>query len=374
MSETRVLNDEISGRIAWRGEDLAPDDGHLIFTPGCLAELDALVREISQNPLPLPALRPDDFELPESRALMQQAREVLEEGVGFVLIDRLPMDRWSREQAKAAYWLLCSMVERPVAQKWDGTMIYDVRDTGKKPGNGVRPDITNVEQNFHSDNSYNLCPPWYVSLLCLQTAKEGGISGLISFYEAHNEMRKRHPDLLPRLYENYIFDRQREHAPDDVKILRHPMFEYDGQRLNARLSRFQVINGQKLAGEELDSRGRAALGRLRRSCAIRRWLRNSSLSPDKFKLSIIAVAAIVGRALSIGLSRTGTVILFAYGYAGLGDRSTTGSLPVYKLESCIGICHKVPPMRNRLGFEPCFRTRLWSWRCPRAAFSAKLCR
>ncbi|MEC7649162.1 MAG: hypothetical protein VX900_12565, partial [Pseudomonadota bacterium] len=122
MSETRVLNDEISGRIAWRGEDLAPDDGHLIFTPGCLAELDALVREISQNPLPLPALRPDDFELPESRALMQQAREVLEEGVGFVLIDRLPMDRWSREQAKAAYWLLCSMVERPVAQKWDGTM------------------------------------------------------------------------------------------------------------------------------------------------------------------------------------------------------------------------------------------------------------
>ena len=259
MSETRVLNDEISGRIAWRGEDLAPDDGHLIFTPGCLAELDALVREISQNPLPLPALRPDDFELPESRALMQQAREVLEEGVGFVLIDRLPMDRWSREQAKAAYWLLCSMVERPVAQKWDGTMIYDVRDTGKKPGNGVRPDITNVEQNFHSDNSYNLCPPWYVSLLCLQKAKEGGISGLISFYEAHNEMRKRHPDLLPRLYENYIFDRQREHAPDDVKILRHPMFEYDGQRLNARLSRFQVINGQKLAGEELDSRGRAAL-------------------------------------------------------------------------------------------------------------------
>ena len=48
MSETRVLNDEISGRIAWRGEDLAPDDGHLIFTPGCLAELDALVRELAK--------------------------------------------------------------------------------------------------------------------------------------------------------------------------------------------------------------------------------------------------------------------------------------------------------------------------------------
>ena len=82
MSETRVLDDEISGRIAWRGEDLGPDDGHLILTPACLAELDALVSELSQNPLPLPALRPDDFELPASRALMQQAREGLEEGLG----------------------------------------------------------------------------------------------------------------------------------------------------------------------------------------------------------------------------------------------------------------------------------------------------
>ena len=138
-------------------------------------------------------------------------------------------------------------------------MIYDVRDTGKKPGNGVRPDITNVEQNFHTDNSYNLCPPWFVSLLCLQTAKEGGISGLVSFYAAHNEMRRRHPELLPRLYENFVFDRQREHAPDDKKTLRHPMFEVSGEGLVARLSRFQILNGQKLVGENLDTRGKAAM-------------------------------------------------------------------------------------------------------------------
>ena len=259
MGEIRVLDYEITGTIAWRGENLSVDDGYLNLSAECLDELDALVSELNKNPLPLLALRPSDFELSACRKLMDQARELLDEGLGFVLIDRLPMDRWSLEQAKSIYWLLCSMVDRPVAQKWDGTMVYDVRDTGKKPGNGVRPDITNVEQNFHTDNSYNLCPPWYVSLLCAQTAKEGGISGLISFYEAHNEMRRCHPDLLLRLYENFIFDRQREHAPNDVRILRHPMFEYDGVRLDARLSRFQVMNGQKLAGEELDPRGKAAI-------------------------------------------------------------------------------------------------------------------
>ena len=88
--------------------------------------------------MPLPALRADDFDLPECQDLMAAARRCLDDGPGFVLIDRLPLERWSRDDAKAVYWLLCSMVERPVAQKWDGTMIYDVRDTGKKPGNGVR--------------------------------------------------------------------------------------------------------------------------------------------------------------------------------------------------------------------------------------------
>lgn len=258
-STAAPLDAEIEGAIAWTGEKLAQKDGLVTLSPECLAELDTLVGDLRANPLPLPALRPDDFELPRTRELAREIRAVLEDGVGFVLIDRLPLDRWSREEAKTAYWMIGSLIARPVAQKWDGTMIYDVRDTGKKPGHGVRPDITNVEQNFHTDNSYNLCPPWYVALLCLQTAKEGGVSGLVSFYAAHNEMRRRHPDLLPRLYEDFIFDRQREHAPDDPKTLRHPMFEWHNKRLVARLSRFQVLNGHKLAGEDLDQRGREAL-------------------------------------------------------------------------------------------------------------------
>ena len=267
---------EIQGRIAWTGIDLSPNDGLLIITESCLEEIEGFVSILEANPLPLWMLRPSDFDLPECEGLMANAKRILQEDVGFVLIDRLPIDRWSREHVKSVYWLLASMIERPVAQKWDGTLIYDVRDTGKKPGDGVRPDITNVEQNFHTDNSYNLCPPWYVSLLCLQTAKEGGVSGLISFYSAHNEMRRHHPDLLERLYENFIFDRQREHAPGDAKTIRHPIFEYDEGQLIARLSRFQVINGQKLAGEVLDYRGREALDAfeavLNRSCMVKQFL------------------------------------------------------------------------------------------------------
>jgi alpha-ketoglutarate-dependent taurine dioxygenase len=123
----------------------------------------------------------------------------------------------------------------------------------------VRPDVTSVEQNFHTDNSYNLCPPDYVGLFCLQGAMEGGISRVVSFVSVHNALLRRHPDLLARLYAPYWFDRQREHAPGDRKVIRHPLFEFDGKRFTARLSRFQVLNGHELAGEPLDAEGARAI-------------------------------------------------------------------------------------------------------------------
>lgn len=259
MMLNAVLDQTLEGRISWIGKSLGEDDGSLVLDASCLLEIHEFARILEQNPVPTLALRPDDFEMPACRRLMEQARAVLEDGVGFVLIDRLPVAEIGREAATAVYWLLCSMISRPVAQKWDGAMIYDVRDTGRKPGNGVRPDVTNVEQNFHTDNSYNLCPPDYVSLLCLQTAKEGGVSSIVSFASAHNAMRRQYPELLKRLYRPYWFDRQREHAPDDVRVLSHPLFEVENGRLLARLSRFQVLNGYKLAGEEIDPEGFDAL-------------------------------------------------------------------------------------------------------------------
>jgi len=134
-----------------------------------------------------------------------------------------------------------------------------VTDSGKEPGNGVRPDITNVGQNLHTDNSYNLCPPDYVLLFCRQTAMEGGVSELVSFYAAHNQMRAEAPDLLARLYEDFIFDRQREHAPDDVMTIEHPLFTWDGSRLLGRLSKRQVHGGYALAGKAMDEQAAAAL-------------------------------------------------------------------------------------------------------------------
>ncbi len=255
-----MLDQSLSGPATWTADTLAPDDGHLTLNEACRTEVFALADALKKNPLPVLRLSPNDFDLPACAALMAQAKQCLTAGPGFVLIDRLPLDDLRPTEALAIYWILASMVARPVAQKWDGTMIYEVADTsGLRPGNRIRPYTTNAEQPFHTDNAYNIYPPDFVSLLCVRTAKSGGISRIASLNTAHNLMRDQHPDLLPRLYEPFLWDRVKEHADDDDLVLSNPLFMTDGESLTARLGNRLIRQGYSVAEKDIDKEGDAAL-------------------------------------------------------------------------------------------------------------------
>ncbi len=266
----RVLHERRAGRsevpaspivstVAWDRASLSESDGIIELDDASRRELDLVVETLRENPLASELLEATAFELDACRRLMAKARSILDHGVGFVIIDRLPLGTYSRTEATAAQWLLSQLIARPVAQNWAGKLIYDVRDFGKPPGNGVRPDVTNAEQHFHTDNSYNLCPPDYVSLLCLQPAKEGGVSSIVSFYSVFNRMLRTAPELIGRLFEPYLFDRNREHAPEAPPVISHPLMEMEGGTLRCRLSHGHVINGYRMAGMPLDPIGEDAL-------------------------------------------------------------------------------------------------------------------
>lgn len=247
------------GPQPWFGESLAPDAGQYALPSAVLEELIDAANAALAGGADLTALEPSSFELGATGAFADALRAELQSGCGFALVDRLPVDILGIDRARIACWLLSSCVGRPVEQSHDGKLAYDVMDLGRPPGNGVRPDVTSVGQNFHTDNSYNLCAPETVVLLCLHVAARGGESGVVSFGWAWNAMRERHPDLLARLHEPYWFDRQREHAPGDAMTIRHPLFETVGNRLVARLSHRQVVNGHQMAGEPLTGVARDAL-------------------------------------------------------------------------------------------------------------------
>lgn len=249
-----------TGANAWTGSALGADDGTVNLTPECLAEIDAVLGVLRANPLPVLSLSADDVEMPACAAVMAAVRQQLDHGFGFSIIDRLPVDGMTTEEASALYWLLARMTGRPVAQKWvDGRMLYSVTDLGQPSGNGVRPDVTNEDQSFHTDNSYNICPPDHVGLLCLHPAMEGGISRVVSMTAVHNRMAVEFPDLIERLYEPYFFDRQREHADNDSPTIDRPALAKEDGGLRVRVSRNLIYQGYKLAGQRVDRRSEDAL-------------------------------------------------------------------------------------------------------------------
>jgi hypothetical protein len=257
------IDSPIEGPEAWRRDTIRPADYHVELSPPCLDELCRAADELRRFPLPTIVLDPADFDLSHCRAAMASVRGILDTGVRFAILDRLPLDALG-EEATAVYWLLSSMVARPVAQKLDGTLIYDVLDTGRAalPGSGVRPDQTNIELKFHNDNSYNATPPEYVGLLCLHAAQSGGHSRVASFATIHNELLARHPDAVARLYRPFWFDRQREFFPGEEPVFAAPVFEATPE-LRARFSAHQINGGYALAksrgGEPIDNEGAAAL-------------------------------------------------------------------------------------------------------------------
>ena len=255
-----MIGQRIEGPSAWRRGDIKGEDYRVFLDGACLDEIRRAVDDIRAHPLPTMLRSPADFDMTNCHAAMAAVRRILKHGVRFAVVDRLPVEELSKHEAETVYWLLASMVARPVAQKLDGTMIYDVHDTGRQalPGSGIRPDKTNIEIRFHIDNAYNATPPEIVGLLCLKTAKSGGISRVLSFPTVHNLLLERHKHLLPRLYRPFWFDRQKEFFEGEAETFSAPVFEEDNE-LRSRFSVHQIRGGYALRGESLDDEGAAAL-------------------------------------------------------------------------------------------------------------------
>ena len=126
-------------------------------------------------------------------------------GRGFVLIRGLPVEERPIAESATAYWGIGTYFGNARSQNAKGHVLGHVRDLGlssKDPN--VRIYQTTERQNFHTDS----CD--IVALLCLKTAKSGGLSSLTSSMSVYNVMAQRHPDLVWRLFQPMPTDRRGE--------------------------------------------------------------------------------------------------------------------------------------------------------------------
>ena len=241
---------------AWLGPQLRDEEFVVPLPADCLAELDAIVEEQRRAPVPTLILAPEHFQMSACRQMMAGIKSRLDQGLGFVILDRMPVDRWSQRELIDIYWLIGSLLEPPVAQDWPGTMIYDVRHDGQPYTGETRTALTPEGLDMHNDSSMGEAPANYISLLCLKTARAGGKSSLSSAHAAHAWFEREHPELLERLYQPFYRHPQEYQAPDAARSNWYPIFtiEPDGGlriRFNARVIR----RGYAKSGRVLDEAG-----------------------------------------------------------------------------------------------------------------------
>ena len=238
--------------LAWLAADINESDWVLKIPSEAVEEIIRLAQFIEDNPLQMLQRRIDDLDLPDCRVLMNRMKQILDTGVGFAVIDRLPIEDISIDTLAEIYWVLGQCIGRPVAQKWNGQMIYDVRDTGQRYSYGVRGSHTSVELLFHTDNAFARMVPDYVGLFCHNAAKSGGVSRFCSLYSVHQRMLDRSPDLLKRLYQPMLYDRQKEHREGAEPVCLAPYFSWRHNRLFARANSSLVRKGYEVVGETME--------------------------------------------------------------------------------------------------------------------------
>jgi hypothetical protein len=82
-----MLTEMMPDDQAWRGPALPIGRYLLPIPPDCLAELERVVAELRAAPVPTLLLAPEHFALVRCTDLMAAARERLDHGPGFVILD-----------------------------------------------------------------------------------------------------------------------------------------------------------------------------------------------------------------------------------------------------------------------------------------------
>jgi hypothetical protein len=202
--QSRVLHEPLNIAAAWKGSEVAKrDDWRETLTDADVAELDHAVAVARGTGKPLGALTKEDFPLPTLSEKIDRWRREVRSGRGFQVLRGVPVARWPEADAELFFWCFGQHFGIPGAQNPQADLLGHVRDTGKSPEE-VRHYRTRVNINFHCDAAD------VVGLLCLHKAKRGGQSRIVSSVSVYNELLRRQPRWVDRLYDPFMMDTKGE--------------------------------------------------------------------------------------------------------------------------------------------------------------------
>lgn len=241
------LPPEIKDASAWYGPDLKERaDWIEHLSDSEVKEVDQAAKKLAasaKTSAELTSISIDDFPLPTLGPRLQSLlREVLN-GRGFLLIKALSVQHWTRREAALAFLGIGVHLGNLRMQNAAGHLLGHVKDLGRSSDDpNARIYQTNERQTFHTDS----CD--VVGLMCLQTAKSGGLSSLVSSTTIFNEMRRRRPDLLKVLLNPIETDRRGEVPPGGQPYFSIPVFNWFQDLVSAIYQRQYIESARRFDG------------------------------------------------------------------------------------------------------------------------------
>jgi len=217
----------VGGPAAWRGAELRDRDDWIVrLAPEQIDELDAARAAARERGLSLASLDRDGFALPTLGPFLAGLARELDRGRGFVLLRGLPVATWGDDDAALVFLGLGLHLGEPGAQNPQGDLLGHVTDTGE---DAARPLVRLYRTAAHIDWHCDLADA--VGLLCLRTARRGGTSRIVSSVAVYDELLRRRPDLVDRLYEPFALDARDEDGKGRLPFIPVPPCRFAGGQL-----------------------------------------------------------------------------------------------------------------------------------------------
>jgi Taurine catabolism dioxygenase TauD, TfdA family len=207
-----------------------------------LAELEQAARKFLASHGDLSLLTAETFAVPALHAKLGALGTTLIRGIGFEVIRGIPVARLGAELSSTIFVGIGAHLGRTRSQNAAGDLLGHVRDFGKDSRDpNTRIYQTSERQTFHTDSAD------VVGLLCLNEAREGGDSLLVSAVTIYNEMHRRRPDLLAFLCDDIATDRRGEVPPGQLPYFRIPVFSWNEGFLTVMYQRQYIDSAQRFA-------------------------------------------------------------------------------------------------------------------------------
>lgn len=236
---------------AWQADTCDLPTSYVPLPQRGLDELNQAIEDLKKHHRPIETFHLKKYNSPALQTAFAPVVDALKSGSGFAIVDRIPMDEYSPQEARLLFWLLGQLIGPQYEQNSGGSVLFDVRDEGQDVRKGARYAVTNLELTFHTDNARSKIVPDYVGLLCARPARSGGISQLVNAYAVHNEMLHHHPEELATLYEPFYFDRRGLNLKNEPEISEFPILEWNGNELLCRFIRLYIEVAHKKKGQPL---------------------------------------------------------------------------------------------------------------------------